>query len=99
MNLGSEGSRFGFLKVQEVRGLVFSGSFQVYSVAAPKMWENIIAGKNLTFINFKLFPYNFPTPIPVAKFTHTFEYEIMNDIIKMSGSIKNESEIYFEIHT
>ena len=33
----------------------------------------------------------------MAKFTHTFEYEIMNDIIKMSGSIKNESEIYFEI--
>ena len=28
-NLGSEGSRFNFLKVQEVRGLVFSGSFHV----------------------------------------------------------------------
>ena len=29
MNLGSEGLRFSFLKVGEVRGLVFSGSFQV----------------------------------------------------------------------
>ena len=29
MNLGSEGSRFGFLKVRDVPGLVFSGSFQV----------------------------------------------------------------------
>ena len=29
MNLGSEGLKFGFLKVQEVRGSVFSGSFQV----------------------------------------------------------------------
>ena len=29
MNLGSEGSRFSFLKVWEVRGSVFSGSFQV----------------------------------------------------------------------
>ena len=29
MNLGSEDSRFGFLKVHEVRGSVFSGLFQV----------------------------------------------------------------------
>ena len=29
MNLGSEGSRFGFLKVSEVLGSVFAGSFQV----------------------------------------------------------------------
>ena len=30
MNLGSEGSKFSSLKVREVRGSVFSGSFQVY---------------------------------------------------------------------
>ena len=29
MNLGLEGSQFGFLKVQEVRGSIFSGLLQV----------------------------------------------------------------------
>lgn len=43
MNLGShsEGLRFGFLKIQEVQSLLFSGSFQVY-LSSWLFWELII---------------------------------------------------------
>ena len=44
MNLGLEGSRFGFLEVQEVQGSVFSGSFLAKSISihSPSLTKTIL---------------------------------------------------------